>query len=131
MSKARATALADSLCNDIASGMSIKAACEHNGIPRCEFYNWQLDDPAFKTRIAGAREIQQEALVDEMRDIADAATPETVNVAKLQIWQRQWEAAKRAPKKFGDKLAIGGDADLGPVQLTWKSRSTTPRETKR
>jgi hypothetical protein len=89
-----------------------------------------LEDDKFDARITHARAKQQDALVDEMRDIADSATAEDWQVKRLQIWQRQWEASKRAPKKYGDKIAIGGAEDLGPVLLGWKSRSITPPETK-
>ena len=119
MATERTEALADALCNDIASGMSIKASCEHCGIPRYEFYAWQLHDEKFATRITHARAKQQDALVDDMREIADSATPEDWQVKRLQIWQRQWEASKLAPRKYGDKLAVGGDPDAGPIRLTW------------
>ena len=74
-------------------------------------------DPAFKTIIAGAREAQQDAIIESLIDMADNATPETVNVVKLQIWARQWVAAKLAPKKYGDKQAIElTGRDGGPIQ---------------
>jgi hypothetical protein len=120
MSSGRTTALSDALCNDIASGMSIKAACEHIGIARHEFYSWQLADEEFSTRIARAREKQQDALVDDMRDIADSATPEDWQVKRLQIWQRQWEASKLAPKKYGDKQQLEHSGGVTVTSIGFK-----------
>jgi RES domain-containing protein len=74
-------------------------------------------DEAFRTAIARAKEMQQDAEVDAMIDIADAATPEDVNVAKLRIWARQWRAAKLAAKKYGvlQKLEHSGP-NGGPMK---------------
>jgi len=36
-------------------------------------------------------------------EIADAATPETVQVARLRAEKRQWYAAKMNPAEFGDR----------------------------
>jgi hypothetical protein len=69
-------------------------------------YRAMAKDAAFANAIARAREAQQEAIIDGTIDLADEATPETVHVAKLQIWARQWRAAKLAPKKWGDKIEI-------------------------
>ena len=87
-------------------------------------------DKDFAATVARAREAGQDALAGETIDIADEATEETVQAARLRIWARQWYASKLAPKKYGDKLAVGGAEDLGPVVLSWKSRSPTPHETK-
>jgi hypothetical protein len=121
MSKARSDALADALCDEIASGASIKQACETHGVARKEFYRWLNSDEKFDTRITHARVRQQESLVEEMREIADSATAEDFQVARLRIWQRQWEAARLAPKKYGDKLQqeVTG-ADGKPLVIEWK-----------
>jgi hypothetical protein len=52
--------------------------------------------------------MQQEAIADELLEIADSAGtgPGEVEKAKLRIWTRQWVAAKLAPKKFGDKIQV-------------------------
>ena len=33
---------------------------------------------------------------------------------RLQVDARKWAAGKLAPKKYGDKLAVGGDEDAPP-----------------
>ena len=35
--------------------------------------------------------------------MADAATPENYQVVRLQIWARQWNAAKLAPRRYGEQ----------------------------
>lgn len=67
-------------------------------------YQAMAKNEEFRNAIAYAREAQQEAIIDETIEIADAATPEDYNVMKLRIWARQWRAGKLAPKKYGEKL---------------------------
>lgn len=35
---------------------------------------------------------------------------------RLQVDARKWAASKLAPKKYGDKLALGGDEAMPPIQ---------------
>ena len=53
-----------------------------------------------------------------MVDIADAATPENVQVAKLQADSRKWVAARMTPRRWGDRTAVDvGGQPSNPV--TW------------
>jgi len=92
-----------------------------------------------------------EAFEDELNEIADdgrndwmtvtrrdgseieVANNEVLQRSRLRVDTRKWIMSKILPKRYGDKLAVGGADDLGPVQLSWKSResnSTTRPETK-
>jgi len=39
-----------------------------------------------------------------------------VNYQRQRIDARKWTAMKLKPKKYGDKLALGGDADAPPIK---------------
>jgi hypothetical protein len=67
--------------------------------------------PAFAERVSKARAAQQDREIEECVLMADQATPEDWQVVKLRIWARQWRASKLAPKKYGDKLELSGDAE--------------------
>src|SRR5262245_3663609 len=41
----------------------------------------------------------------EIVEIADAATPETVNVARLRVDSRKFTVARLAPNKYGDHIS--------------------------
>jgi Bacteriophage Sf6, terminase small subunit-like len=62
------------------------------------------------------REEQVEYYVDEMIDIADSVAgctdSATVNAARLAIETRKWAAAKRLPRKYGDRVDIQQDGQL-------------------
>jgi hypothetical protein len=112
------SAVVDELCARIIAGEGIKAICRDDDMPAHRtVYERMAADEAFRTRIARAREAQQEALIDETVEMADAATVEDHQVVKLRIWARQWRASKLAPKKYGDKLdATIGNPDGTPIQ---------------
>ena len=72
----------------------------------------------FATAIARARTAQQECVIDETVDMADAATVEDREVVKLRIWARQWRAAKLAPNKYGERTAVDhGNQDGKPFVI--------------
>lgn len=89
------------------TAQSIKQICATDDMPRPqEIFIACGRDPALRSRIAQAREAQQDVIVDELLEIADTATVEEVNLAKLRIWTRQWAAARFAPKKYGENQRV-------------------------
>lgn len=98
--------------------MSGDALCFICGDDRDDFlpsettaYKYLAQNAEFAERYARAREVQAHREADEIREIADAATVEDYNVARLRIDARKWRASKLAPKKYGDKLDV--DANVG------------------
>lgn len=91
----------------ISTGQGISEIAGKNGFPNASsIYRKMANDEEFASCIARAREAQQDHEADYCVQLADSATPEDVHVKKLQIWARQWRAAKLAPKKYGDKPEI-------------------------
>lgn len=68
------------------------------------FYKRLAEDEDFAQNYTRAREVQAHREADEIRSIADSASAEDYNVARLRIDARKWRAAKMAPKKYGDKI---------------------------
>jgi len=105
-------AVLEEICDRLIAGKSIAQICAADDMPaESTFYVKMGKDEAFRSAIARARELQQEAEIDRTVDMADAATVEDHQVVKLRIWARQWRAAKLAPKKYGDKQLVGSDPD--------------------
>ena len=50
-------------------------------------------------------EAQADKFFKECIEIADAATQENCNVARLRVDTRKWAAARLAPKKYGDHIS--------------------------
>ena len=97
------------------------------------FYRWMLSRAELREIYTRAKDDQLQVLADEIQQIADEPQPgeivtlkgdeREVKIAdmlehrKLRIESRKWLLAKLAPKKYGEKLAIGGDPDGTPVQV--------------
>ncbi len=77
------------------------------GISRSGFYYLLKGrDAELLDRYAQARAMQADRLAGEIISIADGASKDTVNQARLQFDARRWMAGKLAPKTYGDKQTI-------------------------
>lgn len=122
------------ICEAIAAGESGRAACKKAGIAESMLYAWLKDRREFQEQYARARERQADLLAAQIIEIAD--TPvigikkktnekgevettegDMIEHRRLQVDARKWAAGKLAPKKYGDKLAVGGDEDAPPIHV--------------
>lgn len=120
-------ALAIVICSRIAEGESLREIVKTEGMPdRVTIYRWLLAHDDFRNLYTRAREDQADTYADEIIAIADEQ-PEVIAVtdkhgaliehkldgAYLQ-WQknridaRKWTAMKLKPKKYGEKVTVGG-----------------------
>src|SRR5438046_2502910 len=91
------------LCQLIALGKSLRFACEQFKVPPSSVI-WVINrDAELAKQYAQAREQQAQVWADEVVDIADEATPDDAQVARLRVDARKWVAAKLLPKKYGDQ----------------------------
>jgi len=123
----------ETICAGLAEGRSLLSICEAMGIPYSTAARWERDIPEHAANSARAREIGYRALSEECLRIAD--TPligeertvkpdgsievregDMLGHRRLQIDTRLRLLGKWAPKVFGDKLAVGGDADAPPIK---------------
>ncbi len=120
--------LADSICLRLESGESLAEVCDSEGFPnRSTVFRWLSERADFKDAYARARLIQAEMMVDEIAKIADTATPESYNVARLQVDTRKWIASKRIPKSYGDATMLK-HADADGNQLKVEVTRVSPRK---
>lgn len=104
--------VADAICECLALGMSLRKICEAEGMPtKTTVFNWLSVYPLFVDQYRLARELQAETHADDIIDIADAATDS--GLAKVRIDARKWHASKLAPKKYGDRVALDHEGEIG------------------
>lgn len=104
--------LAQEICDRVAEGESMRSICVCEGMPdRKTVLRWLESYPEFAAKHARAREAQADVMDERIMDEAEAATPEMANVARLRIDAFKWRAGRLAPKKYGDKLTVGGDVE--------------------
>ena len=123
-------------------------------ISATKFYDWLDKYPGFRERYVRAVAERQQALFDDILEIADKPlriemeekkaanvdirAVDLINARKLQIDSRKWALAKMNPEKFGEKTQLKADIDykqevapdlsnLTYEQLLKLSRSDTDR----
>jgi hypothetical protein len=131
---------ADLICLGLSEGMSLRQilkADKAGVLPaQSTVYEWLLRHPLFAEQYARAREEQADTNADEILEIADEMPPEYTDEKgrtsldqtyiawqKQRIEARKWTAMKLKPKKYGDKLALGGDGDAPPIKTEETSSS--------
>ena len=126
--------LADIICERIANGQSLREICRDKDMPSKEgVRGWLIRHESFAAQYARAREAQADHFAEEILEISDDGsndwmsrkqgddTVEVVNHehisrSKLRVDARKWLMSKMAPKKYGDKVELGGP-DGGPLQV--------------
>jgi hypothetical protein len=108
--------IADEICKRIMKGESLASVCRDDFMPRRQVvYDWLAANKIFADNYARATEVRADHVFDEVMDIADDPmnlTPENLNAARLKIDARKWALGKMQPKKYGDKLELGGNVGM-------------------
>lgn len=130
--------IAQQMCEMLADGIPLREICRMDGFPAWRtVYDWMYRDDALgedgvglSAAIARAREIGYDAMAEECIDIADNGNNDWmerldkdgvsvgwmlngdhVQRSKLRIETRLKLLAKFNPKKYGDKVQVGGDPE--------------------
>lgn len=132
--------LAKQICDRLATSHdSLKVICEDVKIAPSTVFKWLTEIPDFSEQYARAREAQADFLADEILEIADDASRDTIitedgamlenkewtNRSKLRVDARKWIASKLKPKKYGEKLDM---EHTGNVAITWNEERTYEQE---
>ena len=125
----RATII-DSVLARIAKGEPLAAICRAEGMPSVSsVYDWLEEDKSMAARFARAREEGFDAIAAECLAISDTppayATGDggmridggDIQHRKLQIETRLKLLAKWDPKRYGDKLEVGGPGSGGAILI--------------
>lgn len=112
------------ICHLIATSSSgIGKLCKENPDIPCKetIWHWRSEYPEFLAQYDDAKKKQIEVLVEELREIADDSSKDTiinsetgketlnsewVQRSKLKVDTRKWLASKLLPKLYGDKQTV-------------------------
>ena len=121
------------ICARITEGESLRSICRDEDMPSTvSVFRWLDKHESFRNQYARARSAQADTLFEQILEIADEGrndwmekhgqddagwqlNGEHVQRSRLRVDARKWAASKLAPKKYGEKLEIGGDP-LNPLQ---------------
>jgi hypothetical protein len=128
-------AIADHICEEIASGRSVASICAEEGMPtKRAVFKWLYRNPEFALKYSIAHRFRADALVEETFAISDDASLDYVerldvngkpyvaidkdNIARsrLMVDTRKWAAARFNRSKYGDRITHEGDAEASPIR---------------
>jgi hypothetical protein len=142
--------LTDNICTLIAQGNSMRSICERKEMPEMQtIWRWLREYKLFSEQYAKATIDRTESQLEELNNLGDTsideaklADPKSANAIvqayKLKADNMKWVMSKMKPKKYGDKLELGGDQD-NPItielvsyankMITAPSKDNTPQLT--
>lgn len=127
---------ADVICERLAMGESMRSICRDDSMPAMStVFKWLREVEEFSEQYARAKEESADALFEDLLEIADDGTNdwmernssdgsslgwaingEHIQRSRLRIDARKWAMSKMKPKKYGEKIQVGGDTD-NPLTL--------------
>lgn len=113
---------------EVALGEPVYKLCKEYEIGSKGFYRALAEDEGLQQAYAAAKDAALDIIAEEIIQLADECRPGTkvktskrngeevttgdmVERSRLQIDARKWLLAHLAPKKYGDRTIIAGDAD--------------------
>ena len=117
--------LADEICQRLSNGEPLRQICRDDHMPAWQkIYEWMAKDEKLSGAIAHARDLGYDAMAEECLIIADTpqlgqtqvmddkgskvTIEDMLGHRKLKIETRLKLLAKFNPKKYGDKVVVGG-----------------------
>ena len=112
--------LVDKMLEEISSGRSVIGLCrDEEWTPNAEtWYRWLYKIEGLSNRYAQAKSVQSEREADIILDIADNATNQDYQVARLRVDARKWIASKLLPNKYGERTQIDHSSTDGSMKPT-------------
>jgi acyl-homoserine lactone acylase PvdQ len=122
--------LTESICTRMAEGESLRAICRSEGMPAMgTVFRWVSSNLLFREQYEAAMAQRTESMFEEILEIADETDRDTlytengerpnaewISRSRLRVDARKWMLSKMLPKKYGERLAIGGHEDMPPLQ---------------
>jgi transcriptional regulator with XRE-family HTH domain len=94
------------ICEMVAEGMTIRQIAAHFGCSPGTVISWATDTKEHSEQYARAREAAADMFEMEIIDAAMSVTPDSAQADRVKIDAMKWVAARRAPKKYGDRQAV-------------------------
>jgi hypothetical protein len=110
--------LAERIAERLANGEPLRKICQDEDMPNyMTVLRWQERHPDFGLLSARAKQDGTHALADECLSIADNPTLDPAD-KRVRIDTRIRLIGKWNAKSYGDRLAVGGSADMDPIKMT-------------
>lgn len=95
--------MANQICQMVAEGRTLRQISADIGFSMGTILNW-VTKPEHVEKYAAARDAASDIFETEILEAALAVSPETAAADRVKIDALKWAAAKRSPKKYGDRI---------------------------
>ena len=129
--------LADKICEEIASGKSMRSVSRMEGMPAMSMiFRWLREHPSFREQYTASTIERTEAFQEDVIDISDdgsddytednymeGRTPgyqvnsENIQRSRLRVETRKWLMERMKPKKYGAKIDMTTNGKDLPVPI--------------
>jgi transposase len=106
---------ADDICTRVADGETLRAIATSYGVSPGTILNWVTSTPEDIEQYTRARAAAADLFESEIIESAMATDSEKAPADRVKIDALKWVAARRAPKRYGDKVQT---EHSGSIQLT-------------
>lgn len=115
----------EAICNEIIEGTTYRQMAVKYGVGLATLALWMEAIPERSRACAKAREISAQTCDEKaLQGISDAKDKFELDKAKEEAIHLRWRAKSVNPKRYGDKVAVGGADDLPPVQSAVHTMTT-------
>lgn len=88
----------------VAEGKTIRQICAKFDVSPSTIMRWVAQDEASKEQYTRAREAAADMFESEIIEAAMTTSPENAAADRVKIDALKWVAARRAPKRYGEKI---------------------------
>lgn len=107
------------ICEQVASGRTLRQIASEFGVTSATVLRWVTVDDDSTKQYARARELAADLFENEIYDAAMSVGPETAAADRVKIDALKWIAARRAPKRYGDRVDhTSSDGSMSPKPTT-------------
>lgn len=106
------------ICELVVEGHTLRKIADSFGVSPGGVLYWIESKPEYADQYARARSSAADMFENDIIEAAQFVTPETAAADRVKIDALKWVAARRAPKRYGDRIQqeVTGDGG-GPVQV--------------
>ena len=94
----------DAICLMVADGKTLRQVSTETGLSLGTILNRVSRETKHVEQYARARETASDLFETDIIEAALASSPETASADRVKIDALKWVAARRSPKKYGDKV---------------------------
>jgi hypothetical protein len=119
ISKEDAYARMETVCNMVADGKTLRQIAAHFGVVEAgTILKWVRAYPEHVQMYSLARDAAGDLFEAEIIDAAMLCSPDTAASDRVKISALQWVAARRSPRKYGDRMQTEHSGSVNFGELT-------------